>query len=92
MRRTFSTSCSEGQRRNIDGRFDERAIWEALLKQSEANLKQSEALLKQSEANKAISDAILAHTQRMVCAETAAAIEPDWRSIRGGVMMGTLMT
>ena len=77
MRRTFSTSCSEGQRRNIDGRFDERAIWEALLKQSEANLKQSEALLKQSEANKAISDAILAHTQRMIRAESAAAMEPD---------------
>ena len=55
--------------KDIDGRFDERAIWEALLKQSEANLKQSEA-------NKAISDAILAHTQRMICDETAAAMEP----------------
>ena len=56
-------SLTRTMSKNIDGRFDGRAIWEALLKQSEAN--------------KAISDAILAHTQRMVRAETAAAMEPD---------------
>ena len=47
----------------VVGRFDERAVWEALLKQAEANL--------------AISNAILAHTQRVICAETTDDMEPD---------------
>ena len=45
----------------VDGRFGERTIWEALLKQAEANLAISNgALLRQAEANLAISKAILA--------------------------------
>ena len=42
--------------------FDDRAIWETLLKQAEANLK--------------LSNAILSQTQRMVSKEGIAAIEP----------------
>ena len=48
---------------HVDKRFDERAVWEVLLKQAGANL--------------AISNAILAHTQRVICAETADDMEPD---------------
>ena len=36
--------------------LDDRSIWEAFLKQAEANLKQAGANLKQAEANRAISN------------------------------------
>ena len=57
--------------------FDDRVIWETLLKQAEANLKQADANLNQAEANRAISNAILSRTQRMVGQEGTAAMEPD---------------
>ena len=53
-----------------DGRSDEKAVWEALLRQAGANLQQAEA----SRAN---CNAILAHTQRMIHAELNKDIAPD---------------
>jgi hypothetical protein len=49
---------------------EDRTIWDALLKQAEANLKQAEA-------NLATSSAIHFQTQRMVSKEGAADMEPD---------------
>ena len=61
------------QRAQDDGRFDERTI--------------CDALLKQAEADQVIFNVILVHTQRVVCAETAAAMELDrfesWYSADG---------
>ena len=49
---------------------DGRIIWETLLKQAEVNREQVEA-------NRAIANAILSQTQRMVRKEDLATMEPD---------------
>ena len=50
--------------------FDDKMIWDALLRQAEANLRQAEA-------NEGTSSTIRLLTQRMLCKENAAALEPD---------------
>ena len=52
-----------------EGRFGDRAVWEVLLHQAEANLVQAKA-------NQATADAILLRTQREVCAQNTTATEP----------------
>ena len=49
---------------------DDKMIWDALLRQAEANLRQAEA-------NEGTSSTIKLLTQRMLCKENAAALEPD---------------
>ena len=53
-----------------EGRFGDRAVWEVLLHQAEANLVQAKA-------NQAIADAILLRTQCEVCARSTTAIGPE---------------
>ena len=54
-----TTLLGATQQTQVDKRFGEMAIWEALLRQAEANREQAEAL-------RANSHAILAHTQRVI--------------------------
>ena len=63
---------------------DDKTLWEALLRQAEANLRQAEANVRQgkanvrqAEANEGTSSTIKLLTQRMLCKEEAAALEPD---------------
>ena len=49
---------------------DDKMIWDALLRQAEANLRQAEA-------NEGTSSTIKLLTQRMLRKENAAALEPD---------------
>ena len=46
---------------------DDKIIWEALLKQAEANREQAEADREQAVGNHAIANAIRSQIQRMVC-------------------------
>ena len=55
-----------------EGRFGDRAVWEVLMHQAEANLAQAKA-------NQATADAILLRTQREVCAQNTTATEPERR-------------
>jgi hypothetical protein len=57
--------------------FDDKMIWDALLRQAEANLRLSESILRQAVANEGTSSTIRQLTQRMLCKENAAALEPD---------------
>ena len=72
------------QQAQADKRVGEMAIWEALLRQAEANRDQAQANRdqaqanrEQAEANRANSHAILAHTQRVIHAEATNDMEPD---------------
>ena len=56
---------------------DDKMIWDALLRQAEANLRLSESILRQAVANEGTSSTIKLLTQRMLCKEEAAAVEPD---------------
>ena len=56
---------------------EDKTIWDALLRQAGANLRQAEANLRQAEANEGTSSTIKLLTQRMLCKEEAAALEPD---------------
>ena len=63
---------------------DDKTIWEALPRQAEANLRQAEANVRQGEANvrqaganEGTSSTVKLLTQRMLCKEEAAALEPD---------------
>ena len=55
----------------------DKMIWDALLRQAEANLRQAEANLRQATANEGTSSAIKLLTQRLLCRECVAAVEPD---------------
>ena len=56
---------------------DDKTIWEALLRQADANLRLSESILEKAVANEGTSSTIKLLTQRMLCKEEAAALEPD---------------
>ena len=55
----------------------DKMICDALLRQAEANLRQAEANLRQAAANEGTSSAIKLFTQRLLCRESVAAVEPD---------------
>ncbi len=55
----------------------DKMIWDAILRQAEANLRQAEANLRQATANEGTSCAIKLLTQRLLCRESVAAVEPD---------------
>ena len=56
---------------------DDKMIWDGLHGQAEANLRQAEANLRQPGANDGTSSAIKLLTQRLLCKESAPALEPD---------------
>ena len=68
---------------------DDKLIWDALLRQAEANLRQAEANVRQAEANEGTSSSIKLLTQWMLCKEETAALEPDRLDVRGTRQMAT---
>ena len=59
------------------GEHADKWIWETLLVQAVANLRQTQAFLRQSEANLETARTLHLHTQHKLCQESVVNVEPD---------------